>query len=60
MKIKVEVDLEDFYEGFTHETLTAELLEVLKAEVLKLVKRDPRWKSFIKKQADDTLNRLEL
>lgn len=58
MKINVVVDLEDFMDHFGGEKLTDLIADEVKAEVLKVVKRDPRYKAYVNKKASDTIETL--
>jgi 5S rRNA maturation endonuclease (ribonuclease M5) len=58
MKIDVSVDLNDFMDDFSGEKLEKLLVEELKEEVLKVVKRDARYKAYVNKKATETLEAL--
>ena len=60
MKIHVAVDLDEFCESFNGETLDLMVAEELKTQIMKIVKRDPKYKAFINKKADEMLNGLQL
>ena len=60
MKLNVEVDLEDFMDTFGGENLETMISDHVKAEVMKLVKKDPKYKAYINKKASDVLNSLEV
>lgn len=60
MKVKVEVDLNDFYEDFDGEKVEQMLAETLKQEIMKIVKRDQRYKAFVAKKATDVLDGLDV
>jgi len=60
MKVNIEVDLEDFSDILVHESLTQELNEYVKSEVMRLVKKDPKYKAFINKKALEVLDNLEI
>jgi hypothetical protein len=60
MKVNIEVDLEDFTDLYVYESLTKELNEYVKAEVMRLVKKDPKYKAFINKKALEVLDNLEI
>lgn len=61
MKVNVEVDLGDFMDDeFLSRSLSELVMEQVKDEVMKLVKRDPKYKAFINKQATEMLGKIEL
>jgi len=60
MKIKVEVDIDDFLEKFDDETIDTLLSDELKIEIMKLVKKDVKYKAFVQKQASKVLDGLEI
>jgi hypothetical protein len=60
MKIDVSVDLDDFFESFNGDNIVAMINDELKEQILKVVKRDPRYKTYINKKAAEMLNSLEL
>lgn len=60
MKVNVTVDLEDFFNDFNESTISQVVAEQVKDEIMKTVKRDPRYKEFVNKKAKDMLNNLEI
>jgi len=58
MKINVSLDLEDFMDYFGSEKLDKLIADEMKAEVLKVVKRDARYKAYVNKKATETLEAL--
>jgi len=60
MKMNVSLDLDDFFEHFNAETLDEEISLELKAEIMKIVKKDVKYKAFVSKQATKVLDNLEI
>jgi len=60
MKVNIEVDLEDFTDSYIHESLTNYLNEYVKTEVMKLVRKDPKYKAYVNKKATEVLDNLEI
>jgi hypothetical protein len=60
MKIKVEVDMSEFYETFNDETIDALISDIIKEEIMKKVKRDEKYKAFVAKQAVKILDGLQI
>lgn len=60
MKLKVEVDMEDFYDSFDLEAMAQILVDELNAQILRRVKSDPLWEEFINKQASAALSSLTI
>lgn len=60
MKINVEVDLEDFFQNFNGEKMGEVVADEVKHEIMKIVKRDPKYKSFVNKKARDVLDGLDV
>jgi hypothetical protein len=60
MKVDVSVDLDDLFEYFNGDELAKVISGELKIEIMKIVKRDPRYKAFINKKATETLNSLDI
>jgi len=59
MKLNVSVDLENFMEIFNGETLEQLLADTVKDEILKIVKRDTRYKVYIQQKANDFLSGIK-
>ena len=60
MKVKVSVDMSEFCEAFNSDTLDVMVADELKAQIMMIVKRDPKYKAFINKKADEMLGGLKL
>lgn len=62
MKINVEVDLEEYLDdvfiGSEENNLEKIIKDEIKQEVLKVVKKDPRYKAYVNKKANDTVESL--
>jgi hypothetical protein len=52
MKIKVSVDLEDILESFGGDSVRDAVVNAIKSEVMKEIKKHPEYRSYIKKQAE--------
>jgi hypothetical protein len=59
MKLNITVDLNDFYEGYEAD-LDREIKEQIKGEVVKLIKRDPRYKAYVNKRADEFISAINI
>jgi len=59
MKINITVYLDDFYESFDGMALEATIIDYMRDEILKVVKRDPRYKAHINEQAAKLLKHIE-
>lgn len=57
-KIKVEFELDDLMSCYSGDSVTEVIRGELNTEILKLVKRDPRYKLFIQQQAVDYVDKL--
>lgn len=60
MKIKVELDLQDFLDDLDGEKLSEMLSYHVKEEVMRIVKKDAKYKAFINKQATKMLDNLDV
>lgn len=60
MKVDISVDLEDFMDYFNSETFAQYLADEVKGEIMKVVKRDSKYKAFVAKKAQDTLDGLKI
>ena len=60
MKIDVSVDMKDFFEELDGEKLETVIAFHVKEEIMKIVKKDPRYKAFVNKKAEDTLAGLKI
>ena len=60
MKIKTEIDMEEFYESFAGETLAEALATEMKVQIMRIVKKDPSYKAYIQKKAQETLESIKL
>ena len=58
MKVKVELDFDDFFDAFNEDTIVGELRATLAEEVNKKVKRHPQYKVFIEKQAEAAIAKM--
>lgn len=58
MKINFEVDLNDL--EMYGSSIDEEIVDHLKTEVMKIVKRDAKYKAWIQKKALSVLNGLEV
>ena len=59
-KVKVEVDIEDWFDSWSGEGLADTIRKHLAGEVIKQLKRDQSYKKFIDKQVMKTLSELEM
>lgn len=60
MNINVTLDLNDFTDLFSGESLEKALSDEFKSEIMKIVKKDPRYKAFINKKALEALSNLNV
>lgn len=58
MKINVTIDLEDFMDDFSGEKIEKLIADKVKSEVLKKVKKDPRYRLYVEQKANDVINNL--
>ena len=59
MNIDITVNLDDYIDTY-EESVKALLDDIIKQEVMKLVKKDPRYKAYINKKANEVLEGLTL
>jgi hypothetical protein len=59
MKLNIEVDLDDLCSTWG-DGIDEVLHEHIRNEVMKIVKKDPKYKAFINKKASDMLNNINL
>ena len=57
--VSVQIDIEDWFESWSGDGLAADIRSHLAEEVLKKLKRDPRYKEFVDKQVKKTILELE-
>ena len=57
MKIKIEVDVDDLIESYDGAEVM--IKDYIDAEIMKIVKKDIRYKAFIQRQADNILKGLK-
>ena len=60
MKVKVEIDLNDFIERWGDDTFETALKDNIKYEVMTAVKSSPKYRELIKIQTDKLLAKLDL
>lgn len=58
MKITVEVDFKDFYDEFDDMDLV--IKEYIRDEIMKTVKKDPKYKLFIQQKSREFLDNIKL
>lgn len=60
MKLNVSVDLEDFFDTWDNNSLKDLIISEIKNDILKGVKRDPRYKAFIANKQVEFLESLSI
>ena len=52
--------MDDFYDEFNGESVSELLAGEVKRQIMNIVKKDPKYKAFINKKADEMLNSLSV
>ena len=60
MKVKVELDMQDFYDSFDGESIVDMMTEELRKQIHSVVKKDPKYKAYINKKASELLSGIAL
>jgi len=58
MQIKVEIDLDDLFDLSFGEDINKEITDYVKSEIMKIVKKDARYKAYVNKKANEVLEGL--
>jgi len=58
VKINVEIDMKDFYDEF--DDMETVIKNYLRDEIMRIVKKDPRYKAFVNAKAAELLNDIKL
>lgn len=60
MKLNVGVDLSDFMDYFNSDEVDKMIAEDAKEQIMKIVKKDPKYKAYINKKSVEVLNGIEI
>lgn len=58
MKINVEIDMKDFYDEF--DDMDTVIKTYLRDEIMRIVKKDPRYKAFVNAKAAELLREINI
>ena len=60
MNFKVEVNLDEFMEHMGGESLDSVLAEIVKEDIFKALKRDPRYKKLVLEKTEQAIANLDV
>ena len=60
MNFKVEVNLDEFMDHMGGESLDAVLADIVKEDIFKALKRDPRYKKLVLEKTEQAISNLSV
>ena len=58
--MKIEIDMDEFYDSYGGETMDEAIGVELREQVMKIVKKDPKYKAYVNKKAMDVLDGMKI